>query len=263
MSPSWGFVLIWWNRSIFTQQEEINQLYRSSYRRPHFVTLDLSLLFYCSYAGDVEVNVEIKKYFCKAGVKGIQVRRDIGTLLVIIMFSWILQLNLSLRSSMGCCVWSWSLWSETFRWLEPSPCSSFAGLWVFPLFPLCYIEFLFIYRYMHLYRVFDVCRNWTSTGLDWPTFWISLDWSELISYYCIVVLQKGLGAAPCRTVPTDTTENLLYERSAFSLFIDRSLRSRAKRKREAIFFIFAYVKNSPKQNTDLILQTPESSSLWV
>uniref|UniRef100_A0A7N6AJH4 Extended synaptotagmin-like protein 1a n=1 Tax=Anabas testudineus TaxID=64144 RepID=A0A7N6AJH4_ANATE len=32
------------------------------------VMLDL----YLSYAGDVEVNVEIKKYFCKAGVKGIQ-----------------------------------------------------------------------------------------------------------------------------------------------------------------------------------------------
>ncbi|XP_062247709.1 extended synaptotagmin-1 [Platichthys flesus] len=32
------------------------------------VILDL----YLSYAGDVEVNVEIKKYFCKAGVKGIQ-----------------------------------------------------------------------------------------------------------------------------------------------------------------------------------------------
>ncbi|XP_052340147.1 extended synaptotagmin-1 [Oncorhynchus keta] len=32
------------------------------------VLLDL----YISYAGDVEINVEIKKYFCKAGVKGIQ-----------------------------------------------------------------------------------------------------------------------------------------------------------------------------------------------
>lgn len=32
------------------------------------VMLDL----YVSYAGDVEINVEIKKYFCKAGVKGIQ-----------------------------------------------------------------------------------------------------------------------------------------------------------------------------------------------
>lgn len=32
------------------------------------VMLDL----YLSYAGDVEVNVEIKKYFCKAGVKGVQ-----------------------------------------------------------------------------------------------------------------------------------------------------------------------------------------------
>lgn len=27
-----------------------------------------------SFAGDVEINVEIKKYFCKAGVKGIQVK---------------------------------------------------------------------------------------------------------------------------------------------------------------------------------------------
>ncbi|CAG07403.1 unnamed protein product, partial [Tetraodon nigroviridis] len=33
------------------------------------VMLDL----YLSYAGDVEINVEIKKYFCKAGVKGVQV----------------------------------------------------------------------------------------------------------------------------------------------------------------------------------------------
>uniref|UniRef100_A0A8C7DLT0 Extended synaptotagmin 1 n=1 Tax=Oncorhynchus kisutch TaxID=8019 RepID=A0A8C7DLT0_ONCKI len=32
------------------------------------VLLDL----YISYAGDVEINVEIKKYFCKAGVKGVQ-----------------------------------------------------------------------------------------------------------------------------------------------------------------------------------------------
>uniref|UniRef100_A0A8C8DUY5 Extended synaptotagmin-like protein 1a n=1 Tax=Oryzias sinensis TaxID=183150 RepID=A0A8C8DUY5_9TELE len=32
------------------------------------VMLDL----YLSYAGDVEINVEIKKYFCKAGVKGVQ-----------------------------------------------------------------------------------------------------------------------------------------------------------------------------------------------
>lgn len=31
----------------------------------------------CSYAGDVEINVEIKKYFCKAGVKGVQVREEI------------------------------------------------------------------------------------------------------------------------------------------------------------------------------------------
>uniref|UniRef100_A0A8C7YRB7 Extended synaptotagmin-like protein 1a n=1 Tax=Oryzias sinensis TaxID=183150 RepID=A0A8C7YRB7_9TELE len=36
------------------------------------LSLHLLLLFYCSYAGDVEINVEIKKYFCKAGVKGVQ-----------------------------------------------------------------------------------------------------------------------------------------------------------------------------------------------
>lgn len=35
--------------------------------------LDLLLVFCYSYAGDVEINVEIKKYFCKAGVKGVQV----------------------------------------------------------------------------------------------------------------------------------------------------------------------------------------------
>ncbi|KAG7249621.1 hypothetical protein CRUP_020762, partial [Coryphaenoides rupestris] len=32
------------------------------------VLLDL----YISYVGDVEINVEVKRYFCKAGVKGIQ-----------------------------------------------------------------------------------------------------------------------------------------------------------------------------------------------
>uniref|UniRef100_A0AAX7UTU0 Extended synaptotagmin-like protein 1a n=1 Tax=Astatotilapia calliptera TaxID=8154 RepID=A0AAX7UTU0_ASTCA len=36
------------------------------------LSLDLSLPFCYSYAGDVEINVEIKKYFCKAGVKGVQ-----------------------------------------------------------------------------------------------------------------------------------------------------------------------------------------------
>ncbi|KAK2825080.1 hypothetical protein Q7C36_019007 [Tachysurus vachellii] len=41
------------------------------------VLLDL----YISYAGNVEINVEVKKYFCKAGVKGIQLH---GTLRVIL-----------------------------------------------------------------------------------------------------------------------------------------------------------------------------------
>ncbi|KAK9515345.1 hypothetical protein VZT92_025997 [Zoarces viviparus] len=41
------------------------------------VMLDL----YLSYAGDVEINVEIKKYFCKAGVKGVQLH---GKLCVIL-----------------------------------------------------------------------------------------------------------------------------------------------------------------------------------
>lgn len=38
--------------------------------------LDVCLTVYltfCSYVGDVEINVEVKRYFCKAGVKGIQV----------------------------------------------------------------------------------------------------------------------------------------------------------------------------------------------
>ncbi|XP_029012811.1 extended synaptotagmin-1 [Betta splendens] len=41
------------------------------------VILDL----YLSYAGDVEVNVEIKKYFCKAGVKGIQLSGKLRVIL--------------------------------------------------------------------------------------------------------------------------------------------------------------------------------------
>uniref|UniRef100_A0A3B4X071 Extended synaptotagmin 1 n=1 Tax=Seriola lalandi dorsalis TaxID=1841481 RepID=A0A3B4X071_SERLL len=41
------------------------------------VMLDL----YLSYAGDVEVNVEIKKYFCKAGVKGIQLHGKLRVIL--------------------------------------------------------------------------------------------------------------------------------------------------------------------------------------
>lgn len=27
-----------------------------------------------SYAGDIQIDVEVKKFFCKAGVKGMQVR---------------------------------------------------------------------------------------------------------------------------------------------------------------------------------------------
>uniref|UniRef100_A0A7N8XUP5 Extended synaptotagmin-like protein 1a n=1 Tax=Mastacembelus armatus TaxID=205130 RepID=A0A7N8XUP5_9TELE len=38
-------------------------------------------LFCFSYAGDVEVNVEIKKYFCKAGVKGIQLNGKLRVIL--------------------------------------------------------------------------------------------------------------------------------------------------------------------------------------
>uniref|UniRef100_A0A673KP71 Extended synaptotagmin-1-like n=1 Tax=Sinocyclocheilus rhinocerous TaxID=307959 RepID=A0A673KP71_9TELE len=35
----------------------------------------------CSYAGDVEINVEVKKYFCKAGVKGIQLHGKLRVIL--------------------------------------------------------------------------------------------------------------------------------------------------------------------------------------
>uniref|UniRef100_H2THH2 Extended synaptotagmin 1 n=1 Tax=Takifugu rubripes TaxID=31033 RepID=H2THH2_TAKRU len=41
------------------------------------VILDL----YLSYAGDVEINVEIKKYFCKAGVKGVQLHGKLRVIL--------------------------------------------------------------------------------------------------------------------------------------------------------------------------------------
>lgn len=36
-------------------------------------------------------------------------------------------------SCTGSCVWSWSLWSATYRWSEPSRCSSSAGPWVLQL----------------------------------------------------------------------------------------------------------------------------------
>lgn len=36
---------------------------------------------YLSYAGDVEINVEIKKYFCKAGVKGVQLHGKLRVIL--------------------------------------------------------------------------------------------------------------------------------------------------------------------------------------
>uniref|UniRef100_A0A665X8I1 Extended synaptotagmin-like protein 1a n=1 Tax=Echeneis naucrates TaxID=173247 RepID=A0A665X8I1_ECHNA len=45
------------------------------------LSVDLYLPFFCSYAGDVEVNVEIKKYFCKAGVKGIQLHGKLRVIL--------------------------------------------------------------------------------------------------------------------------------------------------------------------------------------
>uniref|UniRef100_A0A672I0L3 Extended synaptotagmin-like protein 1a n=1 Tax=Salarias fasciatus TaxID=181472 RepID=A0A672I0L3_SALFA len=45
------------------------------------LTLDLSPLVCYSYAGDVEINVEIKKYFCKAGVKGIQLHGKLRVIL--------------------------------------------------------------------------------------------------------------------------------------------------------------------------------------
>uniref|UniRef100_A0A674B9P2 Extended synaptotagmin 1 n=1 Tax=Salmo trutta TaxID=8032 RepID=A0A674B9P2_SALTR len=38
-------------------------------------------LLVCDYAGDVEINVEIKKYFCKAGVKGIQLHGKLRVIL--------------------------------------------------------------------------------------------------------------------------------------------------------------------------------------
>ncbi|XP_051516251.1 extended synaptotagmin-1-like isoform X1 [Myxocyprinus asiaticus] len=41
------------------------------------VILDL----YISYAGDMEINVEVKKYFCKAGVKGIQLHGKLRVIL--------------------------------------------------------------------------------------------------------------------------------------------------------------------------------------
>lgn len=37
------------------------------------IAVDTVFSFIPSYVGNVEINVEVKRYFCKAGVKGIQV----------------------------------------------------------------------------------------------------------------------------------------------------------------------------------------------
>uniref|UniRef100_A0A672I0E7 Extended synaptotagmin-like protein 1a n=1 Tax=Salarias fasciatus TaxID=181472 RepID=A0A672I0E7_SALFA len=61
-------------------QSKINKLFQQLLLVKH-LTLDLSPLVCYSYAGDVEINVEIKKYFCKAGVKGIQLHGKLRVIL--------------------------------------------------------------------------------------------------------------------------------------------------------------------------------------
>lgn len=46
---------------------------------PQFsLVLTLFVLFLTSYVGDIQIDVEVKKYFCKAGVKGMQVGQMSG-----------------------------------------------------------------------------------------------------------------------------------------------------------------------------------------
>uniref|UniRef100_A0A9J8CJJ1 Extended synaptotagmin-like protein 1a n=1 Tax=Cyprinus carpio carpio TaxID=630221 RepID=A0A9J8CJJ1_CYPCA len=48
---------------------------------PWLIAVFKSFWLCCSYAGDVEINVEVKKYFCKAGVKGIQLHGKLRVIL--------------------------------------------------------------------------------------------------------------------------------------------------------------------------------------
>uniref|UniRef100_A0A673MCN9 Extended synaptotagmin-1-like n=1 Tax=Sinocyclocheilus rhinocerous TaxID=307959 RepID=A0A673MCN9_9TELE len=63
----------------FTKVDLGDRVYKSisDKRLPIFKTFGLC----CSYAGDVEINVEVKKYFCKAGVKGIQLHGRLRVIL--------------------------------------------------------------------------------------------------------------------------------------------------------------------------------------
>lgn len=73
-----GLALSWTTEQCLLNTERKQLCHNSHKLVPLFkhLSLDLSLPFCYSYAGDVEINVEIKKYFCKAGVKGVQVREE-------------------------------------------------------------------------------------------------------------------------------------------------------------------------------------------
>lgn len=126
----------------------------------------------CRYAGDVEINVEIKKYFCKAGVKGVQVRKQI-TRHASRTIPSSFQLSV-FRSCTGSCAWSWSLWSETYRWWGPSRCSSSAGLWVLQLPTPVFLSAV------HVFCVFTIiCFLETGHQLDWTDQPVRYSWTQV------------------------------------------------------------------------------------
>lgn len=85
---------------------------------------------------------------------------------------------------MGSCASSWSPWLEIYLWLEPSLCSSFAGRWApWHRWKDVRKRFSFAWCCHTLMWFSSPChRNWTSTGLDWLIFWISLGWGEFMCW---------------------------------------------------------------------------------
>lgn len=169
------FACVYSARSLFTQRRKGPSVGISSLLVKLLSAINRSSDF--RYAGDVEINVEIKKYFCKAGVKGVQVWKQImrhASRTIPSSF----QLSV-FRSCTGSCAWSWSLWSETYRWSEPSRCSSSAGLWVLQL-PTPVFR-----SAVHVFCVFTIiCFLETGHQLDWTDQPVRYSWTQ-VSFFGI------------------------------------------------------------------------------
>lgn len=143
-----------------------------------------------SYAGDVEINVEIKKYFCKAGVKGVQVEAEVSRCFFLFTHFCCLKKKAHLKPPPCLVLSCLQLYGKLRVILEPligdlpligaitmffirRPVSAMTGCQeTFQCFAWC------CYNVMHF--CWPCRRNWTSTGLDWLIFWIFLAWGEFM-----------------------------------------------------------------------------------